>query len=66
MDGLWLHKDKKRTALEKMWEAPAGTLPGGAKHLAGQGPFLGIQYLLHRGSDRADGLLLEAEPMSTP
>lgn len=28
----------KRTTLEKTWETQAGALPGGAEHLAGQGP----------------------------
>ena len=40
----------KRIALEKTWEALAGTLPEGAEYLAGQGPSLGTRYLLHRGS----------------
>ena len=55
----------KRTALEKTWEALAGTLSGGAKHVAGQQPSLGTRYLLHLEAGRPDGLLLEAEPMST-
>lgn len=43
----------KRTALEKTWEALAGTLSGGAEHVAGQGPSLGTRYLLHCGSRQA-------------